>query len=57
MMRRQVQQMRRRATELRRDVPQELDDFAAMGLSDQERLAKQFSVYHALYAYVQSKHE
>ena len=31
--------------------------FAAMGLSDQERLARQFPVYDALYAYVQSKHQ
>jgi len=31
--------------------------FAAMGLSDEERLARQFSVYDALYAYVQSKHQ
>jgi hypothetical protein len=31
--------------------------FAAMGLSDEERLAKQFPVYDALYAYVQSKHQ
>jgi hypothetical protein len=29
--------------------------FAAMGLSDEERLARQFPVYDALYAYVQSK--
>lgn len=29
--------------------------FAAMGLSDEERVAKQFPVYDALYAYVQSK--
>jgi hypothetical protein len=28
--------------------------FAAMGLSDEERLARQFPVYDALYAYVQS---
>ena len=31
--------------------------FAAMGLSDQERLARQFPVYDTLYAYVQSKHQ
>jgi hypothetical protein len=31
--------------------------FAAMGLPDQERLARQFPVYDALYAYVQSKHQ
>jgi hypothetical protein len=31
--------------------------FAAMGLSDEERLARQFPVYDALYAYVQSKPE
>jgi hypothetical protein len=31
--------------------------FAAMGLSDEERLARQFPVYDALYAYVQSKHQ
>jgi len=31
--------------------------FAVMGLSDQERLARQFPVYDALYAYVQSKHQ
>ena len=29
--------------------------FAAMGLEDEERLAKQFPVYDALYAYVKSK--
>jgi hypothetical protein len=29
--------------------------FAAMGLSDEERLARQFPVYDALYAYVKSK--
>jgi hypothetical protein len=29
--------------------------FAAMGLADSERLARQFPVYDALYAYVQSK--
>ena len=29
--------------------------FAAMGLSDEERLARQFPVYDALYTYVQSK--
>jgi len=29
--------------------------FAAMGLSDQERLVRQFPVYDALYAYVQGK--
>ena len=31
--------------------------FAAMGLPDQERLARQFPMYDALYAYVQSKHQ
>ena len=31
--------------------------FAAMGLSDQERLARQFPVYDALYAYIQSKNQ
>jgi hypothetical protein len=31
--------------------------FAAMGLSDEERLARQFPVYDALYAYVKSKHQ
>ena len=31
--------------------------FAAMGLPDQERLARQFPVYDALYAYIQSKHQ
>ena len=31
--------------------------FAAMGLPDQERLARQFPVYDALYAYVKSKHQ
>ena len=31
--------------------------FAVMGLSDQERLARQFPVYDALYAYIQSKHQ
>ena len=31
--------------------------FAAMGLSDQERLARQFPVYDALYVYIQSKHQ
>jgi len=31
--------------------------FAAMGLPDQERLARQFPVYDALYAYVQGKHQ
>jgi len=31
--------------------------FAAMGLSDEERLARQFPVYDALFAYVQSKHQ
>jgi len=31
--------------------------FAAIGLSDEERLARQFPVYDALYAYVQSKHQ
>jgi len=30
--------------------------FAALGLSDEERLARQFPVYDALLAYVQSKH-
>ena len=29
--------------------------FAAMGLSDEERLVRQFPVYDALYAYVQGK--
>src|SRR2546422_6188160 len=29
--------------------------FAAMGLSDEERLVRQFPIYDALYAYVQSK--
>jgi hypothetical protein len=29
--------------------------FAAMGLSDEERLARQFPMYDALYAYVKSK--
>ncbi len=29
--------------------------FAAMGLSDEDRLARQFPIYDALYAYVQSK--
>ena len=29
--------------------------FAAMGLSDEDRLARQFPVYDALYAFVQSK--
>lgn len=29
--------------------------FAALGLSDQERLVRQFPVYDALYAYVQGK--
>jgi hypothetical protein len=29
--------------------------FAAMGLSDEDRLARQFPVYDALYAYVQTK--
>jgi len=31
--------------------------FAEMGLSDEERLARQFPVYDALYAYVQSKEQ
>ena len=31
--------------------------FAAIGLSDEERLARQFPVYDALYAYVKSKHQ
>jgi hypothetical protein len=31
--------------------------FAAMGLSDEERLARQFPVYDALYAYVKSKRQ
>src|SRR5262249_50116124 len=31
--------------------------FAAMGLSDEERLAAQFPVYDALYSYLQSKHQ
>lgn len=29
--------------------------FSAMGLSDEERLAKQFPIYDALYAFVQNK--
>jgi hypothetical protein len=29
--------------------------FAAMGLSDEERLAKQFPIYDALYAFLQNK--
>jgi hypothetical protein len=29
--------------------------FAAMGLSDEDRLARQFPVYDALYAYLQGK--
>src|SRR5213594_541711 len=29
--------------------------FAALGLSDEDRLARQFPIYDALYAYVQSK--
>src|SRR5881296_3099554 len=29
--------------------------FAAMGLSDEDRMARQFPIYDALYAYVQSK--
>ena len=29
--------------------------FAAMGLSDEDRLARQFPVYDALYAFAQSK--
>jgi hypothetical protein len=29
--------------------------FAAMGLSDEERLAAQFPIYDALYAFVQNK--
>ena len=29
--------------------------FAAMGISDEERLAKQFPIYDALYAYAKSK--
>jgi hypothetical protein len=29
--------------------------FAAMGISDEERLARQFPVYDALYAYVQNR--
>lgn len=29
--------------------------FAAMGLSDEERLARQFPIYDALYAYIKSK--
>ncbi len=29
--------------------------FAAMGISDEERLARQFPVYYALYAYVQGQ--
>jgi len=31
--------------------------FAAMGLSDEERLVRQFPVYDALYAYVKSKNQ
>jgi hypothetical protein len=31
--------------------------FAAMGLSDEDRLARQFPVYDALYAYVQRKEQ
>jgi hypothetical protein len=31
------------------------DGFAAMGLSDEDRLARQFPVYDALYAYVQTR--
>jgi hypothetical protein len=31
--------------------------FATMGLPDEERLAKQFPVYDALYAYVQRNHQ
>ena len=31
--------------------------FAAMRLSDEDRLASQFPVYEALYAYVHSKHQ
>jgi hypothetical protein len=31
--------------------------FAAMGLSDEDRLAKQFPIYDALYAFVQSKEQ
>ena len=31
--------------------------FAAMGISDEERLTRQFPVYDALYAYVKSKPE
>jgi hypothetical protein len=31
--------------------------FAAMGLSDEERLARQFPLCDALYAYVKSKHQ
>ena len=31
--------------------------FAALGISDEERLARQFPVYDALYAYVQGKKE
>ena len=31
------------------------EGFAAMGLSDEERLARQFPMYDALYAYVESK--
>jgi len=29
--------------------------FAGLGISDEERLARQFPVYDALYAYVQGK--
>ena len=31
--------------------------FAALGISDEERLARQFPVYEALYAYVQGQRE
>ena len=31
--------------------------FAALGISDEERLARQFPVYDALYAYVQGKEQ
>jgi hypothetical protein len=31
--------------------------FAAMGISDEERLTRQFPIYDALYAYVKSKPE
>jgi hypothetical protein len=33
------------------------EGFAAMGLSDEDRLARQFPVYDALYAYIQTQAE